>query len=268
MSLDVFTSFLLSPDNSPFSDQHRGIWHDMTRPLPEYFIASSHNTYLVGHQLVGYSTIEGYIRALLHGCRSVEGKYFDIFIISFVHLSFAVDIYDGENEPAVFHGKTLTSKVSLREVCEVIAKYGFIASPYPIIISAEVHCSLPQQDLIAEIMISVFGDMLVRKQPGDSSMKPKFDVLPSPEDLKGKIVFKTKNPELGGSETWESDSGFTTEPSSSASDSDAFMEALQDASTSPPGSAALHSAPIPISDRAKMKQRRSQSGQIKGRDSP
>jgi hypothetical protein len=188
-----------------------------------------------------------------------------IFSLSFTHLSFAVDIYDGENEPTIFHGKTLTSKVSLREVCEVIAKYGFIASPYPIIISAEVHCSLPQQDLIADIMIEVFGDMLVRKQTGDSPMKQKFDVLPSPEDLKGKIIFKTKNPELGGTETSESDGGFTTEPSSSASDSDALMESLQDASTSPPGSAALHSAPIPISAGAKMKQRRSQSGQIKGR---
>jgi phosphatidylinositol phospholipase C delta len=84
MSLDSFTSFLLSPDNSPFSDQHRNTWHDMTRPLPEYFIASSHNTYLVGHQLVGDSTIEGYIRALLHGCRSVEGKYFDS-LFHFLH---------------------------------------------------------------------------------------------------------------------------------------------------------------------------------------
>ena len=71
LTLKNFTTFLLSPDNAAFRDEK----HDMTRPLPEYFISSSHNTYLVGHQLVGESTIEGYIRALLHSCRSVECTY-------------------------------------------------------------------------------------------------------------------------------------------------------------------------------------------------
>lgn len=75
MTLSGFTAFLLSADNSAFADQHGRIYHDMSRPLPEYFISSSHNTYLVGHQLVGESTIEGYIRALLHSCRSVERKF-------------------------------------------------------------------------------------------------------------------------------------------------------------------------------------------------
>ena len=72
LSLEGFTAFLLSTDNSAFTDQDGSIHHDMTRPLSEYYISSSHNTYLVGHQLVGDSTIEGYIRALLHSCRSVE----------------------------------------------------------------------------------------------------------------------------------------------------------------------------------------------------
>ena len=64
-------------------------------------------------------------------------------------------------EPVVFHGKTLTLKVPLRDICEAIMRYVFTASLYPIVISAEVQCSMPQQGMIAEIMYSVFGDTLV-----------------------------------------------------------------------------------------------------------
>lgn len=74
LSLDAFSAFILSSDNSAFTDQHGKIYHDMKRPLCDYFISSSHNTYLVGNQVMGDSTIEGYIRALLQGCRSVECK--------------------------------------------------------------------------------------------------------------------------------------------------------------------------------------------------
>jgi len=74
-SVAAFTTFLISSENSAFSDQHGKIWQDMNRPLAEYYVASSHNTYLVGNQLVGSSTFEGYIRALLNGARSVERTY-------------------------------------------------------------------------------------------------------------------------------------------------------------------------------------------------
>ncbi|KAF5375654.1 hypothetical protein D9615_009376 [Tricholomella constricta] len=203
MTTDTFTAFLLSPDNSAFLDQHG---RDMTRPLSDYYISSSHNTYLVGHQLVGNSTIEGYIRALLHSCRSVE-----------------LDIFDGDNpsEPQIFHGKTLTSKVSLREVCRAILKYGFVTSPYPIIISAEVHCSLAGQDAIADIMKEVFGPALVQ-EPHQGVIER----LPSPEELKGRILLKTKDLYLmsrndSGSMEGEYD---TSAASSSTSDSDAVFE--------------------------------------------
>ncbi|KAL5514659.1 hypothetical protein ACEPAG_1975 [Sanghuangporus baumii] len=173
LSLDEFTNFLLSTDNSAFADQNGKVWQDMTRPLSEYYISSSHNTYLVGHQLVGVSTIEGYIRALLHSCRSVE-----------------IDIYDGEYEPVIYHGKTFTSKVPLRDICQAIAKYAFVASPYPVIISAEVHCSLARQDLVASIMRSVFGDALVSAPPDN---RPSITRLPSPEELRGRVLLKAKN---------------------------------------------------------------------------
>lgn len=70
---DAFAVFLMGPDNSALLEHHSGVWQDMSLPLSDYYISSSHNTYLVGNQLMGDSTIEGYIRALLHGCRSVEG---------------------------------------------------------------------------------------------------------------------------------------------------------------------------------------------------
>lgn len=65
---ESLAAFLLSGDNAPRKDQ------DMTLPLPNYFISSSHNTYLVGEQWRGESTVEGYIRVLLAGCRCVERK--------------------------------------------------------------------------------------------------------------------------------------------------------------------------------------------------
>ena len=74
-----FISFLLSQENSAFGEKPT-VWMDMTRPLSEYYISSSHNTYLVGNQLMGTSTIEGYIRALLHSCRSVEREWDPISI--------------------------------------------------------------------------------------------------------------------------------------------------------------------------------------------
>ena len=74
MSLEMFSAFLASPDNSVLHTRHRKDCQDMTRPLPEYFVSSSHNTYLIGNQWKGESTVEGYVRALLAGCRSVESE--------------------------------------------------------------------------------------------------------------------------------------------------------------------------------------------------
>ena len=90
----------------------------------------------------------------------------------------------------IYHGKTLTSKLSLRTICEAIARYAFVTSPYPIIISAEVHCSVPQQVMIASIMCDVFGNALI-KAPTDAP--PRIKVLPSPEDLKGKVLLKASH---------------------------------------------------------------------------
>lgn len=68
--------------------------------------------------------------------------------------------------PQIYHGNTLTSGVSLRDVCEAIHKYAFVVSPYPVIISAEVHCGLGKQEQIYSVLVEVFGDTLIQSVLG------------------------------------------------------------------------------------------------------
>jgi phosphatidylinositol phospholipase C delta len=45
---------------------------DRSHPLPEYFISSSHNTYLMAHQLYGTSSAGAYETTLRAGARCIE----------------------------------------------------------------------------------------------------------------------------------------------------------------------------------------------------
>ena len=48
------------------------VFHDLTLPLCDYWISTSHNTYLLDNQLTGESSTKAYIEALQKGCRCVE----------------------------------------------------------------------------------------------------------------------------------------------------------------------------------------------------
>lgn len=87
----------------------------------------------------------------------------------------------------IYHGKTFTSEVPLRDICNALAKYAFQTSPYPVIISAEVHCSVKQQEKIVDVMIDIFKDSIVLAPVEE---KPKIEKLPSPEELKYKFLLK------------------------------------------------------------------------------
>ncbi|KAJ8255466.1 hypothetical protein COCON_G00193300 [Conger conger] len=172
MSIDGFLMYLSSAEESIFSPCHQGIYQDMSQPLCHYFISSSHNTYLLEDQIRGHSSVEGYIRALKRGCRCVE-----------------VDCWDGPNgEPIVYHGHTFTSKILFKDVITAVENYAFKASEYPVILSMENHCSVDQQRAMAQHLSLILGDKLLKTTLGGKLPNG----LPSPEELKGKILLKGK----------------------------------------------------------------------------
>uniref|UniRef100_A0A8C1Q059 Phosphoinositide phospholipase C n=1 Tax=Cyprinus carpio TaxID=7962 RepID=A0A8C1Q059_CYPCA len=172
LGIDGFTNYMRSPAGDIFNPEHYEVNQDMTQPLSNYFIASSHNTYLMGDQLMSQSRVDMYAWVLQAGCRCVE-----------------VDCWDGQDgEPIVHHGYTLTSKILFKDVIETINKYAFIKNQFPVILSIENHCSVPQQKKMAQYLTEVLGDKLDTSSiPADPS-----GLLPSPEALKGKILIKGK----------------------------------------------------------------------------
>lgn len=172
LSKDGFSMFLHRPETFILNPNHKDLYQDMSQPLNHYFISSSHNTYLMEDQIKGPSSTEAYVRALVKGCRCVE-----------------LDCWDGsDNEPVIYHGFTLTSKILFKDVIKAIKEYAFKTSEYPVILSLENHCSVEQQQVMAHHMSSILGSALVTEPLGDG-MPSGF---PSPEELKGKILIKGK----------------------------------------------------------------------------
>lgn len=94
----------------------------------------------------------------------------------------------GRDEPVVYHGYTATKQMPFRKVCEVVREYAFRTSDLPIIVSLEVHCTSPQQEIVAELMDDYWGDYLFRLPKDFSDSTP----LPQLSTLKKRILVKVK----------------------------------------------------------------------------
>ncbi|KAM0714439.1 hypothetical protein Q7P37_010226 [Cladosporium fusiforme] len=169
MNMLGFQNFMTSSYNTPLVQSKGEV--SLDRPLNEYFVSSSHNTYLLGRQVAGASSVEGYISALVKGCRCIE-----------------IDCWDGDDgRPMVTHGRTMTTKIPFADCVSVINKYAFHSTTYPLIVSLEVHCSADQQLAMVELMKKYWEAWIVLEPLMTNSV-----TLPSPEELKNKILVKVK----------------------------------------------------------------------------
>ncbi|KAL7550066.1 hypothetical protein ACHAWF_013301, partial [Thalassiosira exigua] len=192
ISLEQFEAYLLSRDNDIFNpDREKFCKSDMTKPLSEYWINSSHNTYLTGHQLTGDSSVEMYTKALYRGCRCIE-----------------LDIWDGAKDeltgtpiPIVYHGYTMVSKILFEDIIKALQVFLMLhPKTYPIILSLENHCSLQFQEVMASQLTNILGRLLYI--PDEASLN---GPLPSPLKLRGKVVLKGRRPE-GAADDYDTDS--------------------------------------------------------------
>ncbi|XP_051951598.1 1-phosphatidylinositol 4,5-bisphosphate phosphodiesterase beta-4-like isoform X2 [Xyrauchen texanus] len=177
MSCDGFCRYLMSDENAPVFLDRLDLCQEMDQPLAHYLISSSHNTYLTGRQFGGKSSVEMYRQVLLSGCRCVE-----------------LDCWDGKSEdqePIITHGKAMCTDILFKDVIQAIKETAFVMSEYPVILSFENHCSKVQQYKMAKYCEDIFGDLLL-KHPLEGFPIEAGQPLPSPNDLKRKILIKNK----------------------------------------------------------------------------
>ena len=175
LDLKEFNNMLNSPLLTVYKMDKMNAKLNLDRPLTDYFIKSSHNTYITGHQLSGTSSSKLYSLCLLEGYRLVE-----------------LDCYNGSGDDIVItHGYTLVSKLKLDDVLKELKSSAFINSSMPVILSIENHLDENHQNIMAKKLKEILGDLYIF--PYDT--KPEF--LPTLKEMKNKFIVK-----CGGKRLW------------------------------------------------------------------
>jgi hypothetical protein len=99
-----------------------------------------------------------------------------------------MDIYDGPDEkPLIYHGGTMVSRILLEDALIVCKKHGFDFSPYPLVLTMELHCK-KQLNVVARLIAEHLDEFLYKEKIVEGQ-------YPSPEMLKNKIIIRAKHAE-------------------------------------------------------------------------
>jgi hypothetical protein len=96
----------------------------LDKPFKEFFVNSSHNSYIPCNQNLDITSLDSIQKVLLMGARCIE-----------------LDIHEKNNIPVVAHGTSellTTTYLSLEDCIDVIVKYGFLTSD-PLVLFIEVN---------------------------------------------------------------------------------------------------------------------------------
>ncbi|XP_071374869.1 inactive phospholipase C-like protein 1 isoform X2 [Centroberyx affinis] len=192
LGLDGFALYLQSPECQLLDPEQLGVCQDMNLPLSHYYISASYRSYLLDDQVHGRADLGGLTKALQTGCRCLE-----------------LGVTDGpEGEPLLgvdygpdvprhhhhhhHHHNHHHAPVTIRSALEVVNKYAFLTSQYPLLVYLCQRCSPAQQRILAQHLKKVFGFRLYTPEALPVSLGGRATTLPSPEQLKGRILLVGK----------------------------------------------------------------------------
>lgn len=194
LSKTGFFNYLASDSNDLFDpDMGKVGVDDMTKPLSDYWIHSSHDTYLqTSHKKrkwkkdnnahSGYVDEQQYTSALLRGVRCLE-----------------IDVWESHwsKEPVICRHKpdAMASTTPLSVVLQAV-KHFLYHNPqsFPVILKMENHCSTAGQAKVAQQFFDTLGAVQLIVLPDDHSLESNEFLLPSPESARGKVVLIAKRP--------------------------------------------------------------------------
>lgn len=192
-----FVSLLLSDANDIVDPETAKVGaDDMNLPLTNYWINTSHDTYLSKMpssfrfkeiDFEGYSHVDtqAYTNALYRGVRCLE-----------------LDVFDGVFEgPVVARRKPSSSSdnhsITFPQVLKSIRSFlRSNPSSFPILLFIESHCSVANQGLMAKYLKDILGSEGMLYTPTLDILKNEAHPLPSPHALRGKVIVKGKRPKV------------------------------------------------------------------------